>query len=736
MDGDSKMVKVLKSKKAILLIVLVCISVLLGALGDYEIQGNFIMQSGKVITDGSNSVTVSQIDDAHDHISTDGSSHTFIDQDVTSGSSPTFDGTNFTGIPAGALDDTYVNVDGTVPLTANWDAGPYEIRAATLESDIATGTAPLTIASTTKVTNLNADQTDGYSFDQDVTTTGTPTFAAVTIDNITINNDIINGTGTESGITADAITLNAVDNLINLTATTEVLLSGSGGDGVEIDSAWTAAGQTCADLGTVTTADIDGGTVNDSTLTDVTITVAATAAHDRHKLLGNGTGAGARGAVTKLYSDSTTLEGYQFVNSDSEWCIKNDVQASSTDDGVFQINFDTGAVNSDSTVTGATLTDGTFSVNGGTISAGTWNGTAIAHEYGGLEADVSAYNGIVKISGGATSAITDNSSNWDDAYTHSQDNTQAHSDYILNNASDAIQTSGTVALEFIADSAAANQDHFQFINTGDGKFYLETYLDSAAYSEIVKWQVDAGTVMMALYGDQDDNDRAARLHLTAGDTDSCQVSLYADDGDDNTDKVDIYVEDGGDFSIRDYGSGSWVTNVKVNVSGEVYLPQVYSDTVTGRDLYIASDGQLGYVSSTLDDKENVKDVNDNDTSLLYDLRPRIYDRKETGEKEIGLIAEEVDALSNKIPELVSYKPIYRYEYVPQPTIDENGDTITEWIELKEVIGEDKTKPETVNYSKLIVPLLREVQSLRAELDAQKAINADFENRLKMLERSR
>lgn len=43
----------------------------------------------------------------------------------------------------------------------------------------------------------------------------------------------------------------------------------------------------------------------------------------------------------------------------------------------------------------------------------------IEHERGGLEADVSAYGGLVKISGGATSAVTDNSANWNSAYNHS-----------------------------------------------------------------------------------------------------------------------------------------------------------------------------------------------------------------------------------------------------------------------------------------------------------------------------
>jgi hypothetical protein len=54
-----------------------------------------------------------------------------------------------------------VLVDGTQALTADWDAGSFKITAETLESDVTTGTAPLVIASTTAVNNLNADQVDG-----------------------------------------------------------------------------------------------------------------------------------------------------------------------------------------------------------------------------------------------------------------------------------------------------------------------------------------------------------------------------------------------------------------------------------------------------------------------------------------------------------------------------------------------------------------------------------------------
>ena len=41
----------------------------------------------------------------------------------------------------------------------------------------------------------------------------------------------------------------------------------------------------------------------------------------------------------------------------------------------------------------------------GTITSGTWQGTAIDHERGGLEADVNAYTGLIAISGGNTSEV-------------------------------------------------------------------------------------------------------------------------------------------------------------------------------------------------------------------------------------------------------------------------------------------------------------------------------------------
>ena len=58
-------------------------------------------------------------------------------------------------------DGVVLKKDGSVALTSDWDAGSQEIRAQTFESDVTTGTPPLVIASTTLVSNLNADFLDG-----------------------------------------------------------------------------------------------------------------------------------------------------------------------------------------------------------------------------------------------------------------------------------------------------------------------------------------------------------------------------------------------------------------------------------------------------------------------------------------------------------------------------------------------------------------------------------------------
>jgi len=113
--------------------------------------------------------------------------------------------------------------------SGNWDAGSIEIRAQTFESDVATNTAPFTVASTTVVTNLNADKVDG-----------------------------------KDAPTGDIVGISDSQTLTNKTLTSPDINTGTFNG--TIDGNWTAAGETCADLGTVTTADINGGTIDGVTI--------------------------------------------------------------------------------------------------------------------------------------------------------------------------------------------------------------------------------------------------------------------------------------------------------------------------------------------------------------------------------------------------------------------------------------------------------------------------------------
>ena len=88
-----------------------------------QILTNVNMDSGDIAT----AVVNTEWDAAYSHISADGSSHTYIDQSVIIGASPTFEGANFTGVPDGGLSSSYLLADGTRALTGDWAWGANNI---------------------------------------------------------------------------------------------------------------------------------------------------------------------------------------------------------------------------------------------------------------------------------------------------------------------------------------------------------------------------------------------------------------------------------------------------------------------------------------------------------------------------------------------------------------------------------------------------------------------------------
>ena len=112
---------------------------------------------------GTGSVKMSKIDIDGGNI--DGTA--IATSNITVGSGKTLD------VSAGTLTTSSTQKKAIVEGAAsNVDIGAYSLTAKTLVSDVAVGTAPLTVTSTTKVTNLNADKLDGADLDT-TTTLGT-----------------------------------------------------------------------------------------------------------------------------------------------------------------------------------------------------------------------------------------------------------------------------------------------------------------------------------------------------------------------------------------------------------------------------------------------------------------------------------------------------------------------------------------------------------------------------------
>lgn len=161
--------------------------------------------------------------------------------------------------------------------------------------------------------------------------------------------------------------------------------------------------------------------------------------------------------------------------------------------------------------------------------------------------------------------------------------------------------------------------------------------------------------------------------------------------------IDLNRGGGGGFSIRTSSlNGSadstitWYERLIVHQDGNLRAPEVYYKTVgaTNRDLYIDNVGFIGYVSSSRRYKKNIANLLD--SSWLHNLRVVEYDRKKEGNHETGLIAEEVASTLAGTP------------YFDQIlSLDEEGE------------------PETVNYSKLVSPMLAEIQNLRREVEQLK-----------------
>jgi hypothetical protein len=251
--------------------------------GIASIEGKTILTSDNTVTVTNKTLTSPDINGG----TLDGA--TIATSNITVGTGKTLD------VSAGTLTTSSTQKKAIVEGAASdVDIGDYKLTAKTLVSDVAVGTAPLTVTSTTKVSNLNADQLDGADLD----TTGTlgtsdtkiPSQKAVkTYVDTTVNatNEVVEDTTPQLGGMLDvngkclgdgtlellcfSETASAVNELTvaNAATTNGPTLSSTGSD-TDIDINITPKGAGEVNISKV---DINGGNIDGTTIATSDVTV-------------------------------------------------------------------------------------------------------------------------------------------------------------------------------------------------------------------------------------------------------------------------------------------------------------------------------------------------------------------------------------------------------------------------------------------------------------------------------
>lgn len=136
----------------------------------------------------------------------------------------------------------------------------------------------------------------------------------------------------------------------------------------------------------------------------------------------------------------------------------------------------------------------------------------------------------------------------------------------------------------------------------------------------------------------------------------------------------------GESNTLRIGAGTGTGSQQLNAA---YISGIQGVGIVGTAVLVSASDQLGIAVSSRRFKENVQPLND---SKVLDLQPVSFNYKQSGDKSIGLIAEDVFEL---IPDLV--------------------------------VNDKDGLPLTVKYQDLPVYLLAEIKKLRAEVNALKGV---------------
>jgi hypothetical protein len=141
------------------------------------------------------------------------------------------------------------------------------------------------------------------------------------------------------------------------------------------------------------------------------------------------------------------------------------------------------------------------------------------------------------------------------------------------------------------------------------------------------------------------------------------------------------------FELWTAMAGSLTKKLEIDSTGNIIDPSIYSAVVGGTNaaLFVDNTGLIGKLTSSRRFKHNITPMEN--INWLYKLKPVnfLYKKDTTNTKQYGLIAEDVEKVNKSFI-----------------TYDKNG------------------LPETVEYSKLIAPMLKAIQDQQKEIQELKA----------------
>jgi DNA-binding NarL/FixJ family response regulator len=165
------------------------------------------------------------------------------------------------------------------------------------------------------------------------------------------------------------------------------------------------------------------------------------------------------------------------------------------------------------------------------------------------------------------------------------------------------------------------------------------------------------------------------------------------------------------FYVRNGSPSSMVEAIKIAYNGDIYMQPVYYDAVSGstRDLYIKSNGQLGYLSSIRESKTNIEDLTD--VSWIYSLNPVSFNYRDMETTLNEETNESVDTYLN------THSSELEYGLIAEDVKEVNN----------ELVFYDDDELRGVSYKKLVVPMLKTIQDQKELIDALTARVTALEN---------